>query len=137
MLVAQQTPTAPRPLEEPAGNLTVHYAPEPDGTVEENPPRFVWLPELDAGARYALRLTGGDLAEPLVFTDIPRSFFTPDRVLTPGRYQWSYALWRDGVLTSAWSAERALHARRRTAGDAGVAATTAMAISTCRIRGCG
>jgi hypothetical protein len=108
MLVAQQTPTAPRPLEEPAGgNLTVHYAPEPDGTVEENPPRFVWLPELDAGARYALRLTGGDLVEPLVFTDIPRSFFTPDRVLTPGRYQWSYALWRDGVLISAWSADRA------------------------------
>ena len=44
-------------LDQPkAGTLTVKYTPDAE-EVYENPPRFVWLPTLDEGSRYVLRVT--------------------------------------------------------------------------------
>ncbi|MEC5399850.1 DUF4962 domain-containing protein [Uliginosibacterium sp. H1] len=48
----------PLVLDEPVeGSLTLRYQPAHDAVVEENPPRFAWLPELDADACYVLRVT--------------------------------------------------------------------------------
>jgi|GEM_PF-6862641 len=45
-------------LEEPtAGRLTVRYAPDEGDVLAENPPRFSWLPVVDEGARYVLRVS--------------------------------------------------------------------------------
>lgn len=107
MLAADRRPASRKPLEEPsAGNLTVQYGPTEHAAIEENPPRFVWLPELDAQARYAVRVAGASLDEPLIFSDIANNFFTPDRVLAPGTYTWAYAVWSDGAVASDWSSER-------------------------------
>ncbi|MDQ8021827.1 MAG: DUF4962 domain-containing protein [Moraxellaceae bacterium] len=44
-------------LDEPVeGSLTLRYQPAQASVTAENPPRFAWLPELDAGARYLLRV---------------------------------------------------------------------------------
>lgn len=99
-----------RPLEEPAaGRLTLQLSPNEDAPPTENPPRFAWLPDIDAGARYALRLRAlDDGGEPRVLASGLRwNFHTPDHCLPAGRYAWSYALWSDsaGTVSSQWSAE--------------------------------
>ncbi|MFT4173673.1 MAG: DUF4962 domain-containing protein [Rhodocyclaceae bacterium] len=94
-------------LEQPrAADMTIKYT--PDGiTVPENPPRFVWLPELDSGARYALRVVASDGKETL-FGNIRHNFYRPDQTLEPGEYTWSYAVWDTaaGKVDSDWSEAR-------------------------------
>ncbi|MEL6609333.1 MAG: DUF4962 domain-containing protein, partial [Pseudomonadota bacterium] len=100
------------PLDEPnAGRLTIQYGPTEDTDIVENPPRFSWLPVIDEGAQYVLRLsTDPDFpkAKTLTFSGLPYNFFTPDTVLEPGDHHWSYATCdaETGAPTSAWSATR-------------------------------
>ncbi|MFA9439627.1 DUF4962 domain-containing protein [Uliginosibacterium sp. sgz301328] len=94
-------------LEQPqSADMTIKYFPE-GITVTENPPRFLWLPELDSQARYAVRVVS-DAGNETVFGDIQHNFFRPDVTLTPGSYTWSYALWDTaaGKVDSDWSAPR-------------------------------
>ena len=97
-------------LERPAGGrLTIQPTPRPDAAPIENPPRFAWIPDIDAGARYALRLRrlDGDGSAETIATGLRLNFHTPDRIFAPGRYAWSYALWSDELAAPAseWSAE--------------------------------
>ncbi len=99
-------------LDQPvAGRLNIQYAPGPNDTLVENPPRFTWLPVIEDEARYVLRLsTDPDYAAPQtqIFNNIALNFFTPDRVLEPGLYHWSYAVWDSdtGAPATAWSMSR-------------------------------
>ncbi|WP_417721855.1 DUF4962 domain-containing protein [Salipiger sp.] len=103
--------TALPPLDEPkAGGLTIHYAPVERTEIVENPPRFTWLPVIEDGARYVLRLST-DPAYPrdatLVFSGIPLNFFTPDTTLAPGSWHWSYARCdAAGNPLTGWSSSR-------------------------------
>lgn len=99
-------------LDEPtAGRLNIHYAPGPDDTLAENPPRFTWLPVVEDEAAYVLRLST-DPTFPAksteVFTDLPLNFFTPDTVLEPGTWHWAYAVWdrASGKPATTWSQTR-------------------------------
>lgn len=99
-------------LDEPnAGRLTIQYGPTAETDIVENPPRFTWIPVIDDDARYVLRISS-DPTYPkdktLVFDDIPFNFFTPDKVLEPGNYHWSYATCdpSSGAPTSGWSKNR-------------------------------
>uniref|UniRef100_A0AAN0NJR1 DUF4962 domain-containing protein n=1 Tax=Yoonia rhodophyticola TaxID=3137370 RepID=A0AAN0NJR1_9RHOB len=100
------------PLDEPnAGRLTIHYAPTADTDVVENPPRFSWIPVVDDGARYVLRISSDPdfpKGQTQVFENLPFNFFTPDAVLAPGTYHWSYATWdtERGTPNSAWGTSR-------------------------------
>lgn len=93
------------------GRLTIQYGPEQGTTLTENPPRFTWLPVIEDGARYVLRVST-DPAYPakstLVFSKIELNFFTPDQVLPAGEYYWSYATCdaKTGQPTSAWGENR-------------------------------
>jgi hypothetical protein len=99
-----------RALEQPAsGRLTLQPIPRPDAAPTENPPRFAWIPDIDTGARYALRLRpldGAGDAE-ILATGLQLNFHTPDRCMPAGRYAWSYALWSVATeeLASLWSDE--------------------------------
>lgn len=99
-------------LDEPrSGSLTIIYAPDSDTPPTENPPRFSWLPDIDDGARYGLRLSTDERfpdGTTTVFSDLAWNFFTPDATLPPGRYFWSYALWdrASNAPKSAWSRTR-------------------------------
>ncbi len=98
-------------LDQPkAGTLTVKYSPDAE-EVYENPPRFVWLPTLDEGSRYVLKVTETtpqSSQPPFVYEDLQRNFFTPDHAYAPGDYCWSYAVWdaERGMPASAWSESR-------------------------------
>ncbi len=99
-------------LDEPrAGKLTIQYAPDADTDIVENPPRFTWLPVIDEGASYALRISA-DPSFPAkttqVFENIALNFFTPDAALSPGTHHWAYATWDAdaGKPTSGWSEAR-------------------------------
>ncbi len=99
-------------LDEPkAGRLTIQYAPTAETEVVENPPRFTWLPVIDDDARYVLRVSS-DPAFPKdktrTYQNLPLNFFTPDTVLNPGDYHWSYATWEEGSSkpSSTWSSVR-------------------------------
>ncbi len=99
-------------LDEPAaGRLNIQYAPCAGDDLVENPPRFTWLPVVEDEARYVLRLsTDPDYPAKAtrLFTDIALNFFTPDSVLEPGTWHWSYAVWDavKGAPATAWSASR-------------------------------
>jgi hypothetical protein len=102
----------PTALDEPkSGRLTIQYRPDGTAEVPENPPRFTWLPVLEDGARYTLRVST-DPAYPAkatqTFTGIALNFFTPDTVLPPGDYVWSYAVAdpETGKPVSGWSSDR-------------------------------
>lgn len=105
-------------LDEPnPGSLMVRYAPDDDTEILENPPRFSWLPTLDEGARYVLRVSEtSDFPEAAtrVYPDIPYNFFTPDKVFEAGTYFWCYAVWdrSSESVISDWS-----KVRRFTMGD--------------------
>ncbi|MDB5801628.1 MAG: alginate lyase [Rhodocyclales bacterium] len=92
------------------GNMTIQYFPD-SIEIAENPPRFIWLPDIDDEARYALQIKGVDAAKgkEFLFSNIKQNFYTPDLCLEPGRYVWSYALWdvSSGKTSSEWSTERA------------------------------
>ncbi|MCR4265418.1 alginate lyase [Nitratireductor sp. ZSWI3] len=99
-------------LDEPRpGSLTIGYMPSEPCPPKENPPRFSWLPDIDDGARYVLRIsTDSGFADDKTrtFPDLAWNFFTPDEALPAGRYHWSYALWDQDTATrsSNWSAVR-------------------------------
>lgn len=99
-------------LDEPvAGRLNIQYAPADGAAIVENPPRFMWLPVIEDEARYGLRLSsdpGYAKGQTLVFADLPLNFHTPDIVLEPGTYHWSYAVWdvERNVPTTEWSISR-------------------------------
>lgn len=99
-------------LDEPrAGRLTIKYAPAGGEAVVENPPRFMWLPVVEEGARYVLRVSRNPSFPKKgtrVFTDIRLNFFTPDITLEPGEYHWCYAEWDAAAKApaTAWSSVR-------------------------------
>lgn len=108
-----EDPNTPLPmLDEPAtGRLTIQYSPVGDTEITENPPRFTWLPTLEDGAHYVLRLSSSAeylSQESQLFEDIALNFFTPDASLAPGDYVWSYAVWSNEtkVQNSNWSSDR-------------------------------
>ena len=99
-------------LDEPrAGRLTIGYKPAEGDTIVENPPRFSWLPVIEDGAHYTLRIcvdSSDDASTDLTFSRLPLNFFTPDITFAPGRYQWSYAVCdpESGKLLTNWSSTR-------------------------------
>lgn len=84
-------------LDQPrAGRLNIQYAPADGDQLVENPPRFTWLPVVEDEASYVVRVSSDPkfpAAKTLTFADIPLNFLTPDVVLEPGTYHWSYAVW--------------------------------------------
>lgn len=99
-------------LDEPrAGSLTIDYMPSEQRQPRENPPRFSWLPDIDDGARYVVRISNDpDFADggTRSYEDLAWNFFTPEEALPAGRYYWSYALWDPAACgcASNWSATR-------------------------------
>ena len=99
-------------LDEPRpGSLTIGYMPSEQLPPTENPPRFSWLPDIDDGARYVLRISTDPNfpdAQTTVFEDLAWNFFTPDVALEDGHYHWSYALWDQNARQplSNWSKAR-------------------------------
>ena len=99
-------------LDEPkAGRLTIQYGPTADTPVVENPPRFTWLPVIEEEAQYVLRIsTDPSYADGATrsYARIPLNFFTPDAVLDPGDYVWSYAVCdpKTGAPVTEWSTTR-------------------------------
>ena len=99
-------------LDEPdAGRLTIQYGPCETTQITENPPRFTWLPTLEDGAQYMLRIgTDEKYADKTTqtYNNIQLNFFTPDTVLAPGEYVWSYAVSSpdNSNTLSNWSTNR-------------------------------
>ena len=104
--MAQHVTSAELPaLEEPRpGWLNIQYAPADGADIQENPPRFTWLPVLEDGAEYVLKIDGDGVER--VYDALPLNFHTPVVPLPPGRYTWSYAVWKDGARATAWSTAR-------------------------------
>lgn len=98
-------------LDEPrAGRLNIQYGPDAGDVVEENPPRFTWLPVIEDEARYILRLSRDPDypdRDTHIFDDVPVNFFTPDRVLPTGVWYWSYAVSGPHGPATDWSTSRA------------------------------
>ncbi len=99
-------------LDEPAtGRLTIQYSPVADTLIAENPPRFTWLPTIEADAEYVIRISNNSNYAPentTLFEGIALNFFTPDKVLPAGSYVWSYAIWSPEAnkAVSNWSSDR-------------------------------
>ena len=104
-------------LEQPVpGRLTIRYRPEAGHEIVENPPRFTWLPEIDPGAQYVLRLSQDPSFPALktfVHAGIALNFFTPDAQLAPGKWYWAYAECEPGAATprTGWSVTRSFNLR--------------------------
>lgn len=101
-------------LDEPrAGRLTIGYTPADGAQLVENPPRFTWLPDIDDNAHYSIRIeaTADTTSDDLTFSKLPLNFFTPNKTLPPGSYQWSYAICDpdSGEPKSNWSSTRQFH----------------------------
>ena len=104
-------PALPKLDEPKAGRLTIQYGPVADTDIVENPPRFTWIPVLADDAAYVLRISPDPefpKAKTQIFCDLPLNFFTPDTVLAPGDYHWSYATWDADkkAPSSTWSSSR-------------------------------
>jgi len=99
-------------LDEPApGRLTIQYSPDENTEITENPPRFTWLPTIEDGANYVVRVSSSAQykdADTKIFDRIELNFFTPDSVLEAGDYVWSYAVWspETEAPSSSWSSDR-------------------------------
>ncbi|MBX2838222.1 MAG: DUF4962 domain-containing protein [Gammaproteobacteria bacterium] len=103
-------------LDEPrAGRLTIGYSPIEGDDIVENPPRFTWLPVLEDGAHYALRIQSNNSDQQWSFDKLPLNFFTPDVALPAGNYSWAYAVCDaiTGELITNWSSERTFHLSER------------------------
>lgn len=98
-------------LDEPrAGRLNIQYGPADGEAVTENPPRFTWLPVIEDGARYVVRLSQDPAfadGSTLTFRDIPLNFFTPEATIAPGDWHWSYAVDAAKGPATNWSETRA------------------------------
>lgn len=106
------TGTSVQALDEPrAGKMNIGYRPDQQTDIVENPPRFTWMPVIEDEACYVLRLST-DAHYPdnhtQLYRDIRLNFFTPDTVLSPGTYFWSYAVWstEEQCAITAWSQTR-------------------------------
>ena len=95
-------------LDEPvAGRLNIQYAPHVDTEIVENPPRFSWLPVIEAEALYAVRVTKSSDNSEQLYAPLPLNFFTPDKALSEGEYQWSYCVCDEqGNAQTTWSKRR-------------------------------
>jgi len=99
-------------LDEPTtGRLTIQYSPTADTEITENPPRFTWLPTIEDGAEYVVRISSDtkySTGNTQVFEGITLNFFTPDSTLAAGDYVWSYAVWSKdkSAPNSNWSSDR-------------------------------
>ncbi len=99
-------------LDEPAtGRLTIQYSPVAETVIVENPPRFTWLPTIEDGAEYVVRISGDanyNTQNTQFFEGIALNFFTPDSTLPAGEYVWSYAVWspQNKEPNSNWSSDR-------------------------------
>ncbi len=99
-------------LDEPSpGRLTIQYSPTEHTEITENPPRFTWLPTIEDGANYVVRISNNtqyNKADTKLFTGIKLNFFTPDFAFDAGEYVWSYAVWspEDKARVSSWSSDR-------------------------------
>jgi len=99
-------------LDEPAtGRLTIQYSPDAHTLITENPPRFTWLPTLEDGVEYAVRICRDEQYQPdntQILTGISLNFFTPDKALDEGGYVWSYCVWSkaQNAPASNWSSDR-------------------------------
>ncbi len=99
-------------LDEPkSGRLTIQYSPTAKTVLAENPPRFTWLPTIEDGAQYVLRVSSDNnyaASNTHVFEGITLNFFTPSSVLPAGEYVWSYAVWSpdNRAAMSHWSSDR-------------------------------
>ncbi len=78
-------------------------------SVEENPPRFTWLPVIDDSAHYCLRISN-DPAFPedqtRLFGDIPTNMFTPPETFQEGTWHWTYAVQGEAGPVTNWSVTR-------------------------------
>ena len=99
-------------LDEPAtGRLTIQYSPVAETVITENPPRFTWLPTIEDGAEYIVRISNDanyNANSTQLFKGIDLNFFTPDSTLAAGNYVWSYAVWSPDKRepNSNWSSDR-------------------------------
>ena len=99
-------------LDEPAtGRLTIQYSPVAETVITENPPRFTWLPTIEDGAEYIVRISNDanyKANNTQIFDGIDLNFFTPDSTLPAGDYVWSYAVWSPDKRepNSNWSSDR-------------------------------
>ena len=99
-------------LDEPAtGRLTIQYSPDAETNITENPPRFTWLPTIEDGAEYVVRISNDAKysdGNTQTFEGISLNFFTPDNTLPAGEYVWSYAVWSPDTKqpNSNWSSDR-------------------------------
>jgi hypothetical protein len=91
--------------------MNIGYRPDHQTEIVENPPRFTWMPVIEDEATYILRISTDESfssKSTKVFDDIAVNFFTPNVVLQPGSYFWSYAVWspdNKSALTT-WSQTR-------------------------------
>ena len=108
----QQPGTSLPLLDEPTpGRLTIQYAPVESTRITENPPRFTWLPTIEDGTSYVVRVSHDAKyqdGETTLFEGIKLNFFTPDSQLPVGNYVWSYAIWSPdtNAPASLWSSDR-------------------------------
>ena len=99
-------------LDEPApGRLTIQYSPIASTRITENPPRFMWLPTIEDGASYIVRVSHDaeyQDAKTSLHEGITLNFFTPDKPLPAGDFVWSYAIWSPDTKAPAsrWSSDR-------------------------------
>jgi hypothetical protein len=103
---------APKLDEPKTGRLTIQYGPDAGTEIVENPPRFTWLPVIEAEAEYVLRVSTSKeypAGETRTFAPLPLNFFTPDVTFPPGDYVWSYAVCdpATGAPVTGWSSDRA------------------------------
>ncbi len=87
-----------------AGRLTIQYAPDKASNITENPPRFSWLPVIEAEAQFVLRISTDPTypaAKTFEYPGLTLNFFTPDKALPPGEYHWSYAVWSPKAKAAA------------------------------------
>ena len=86
----QQPGTSLPLLDEPTpGRLTIQYAPVESTRITENPPRFTWLPTIEDGASYVVRVSHDaeyQDSKTTLFEGIKLNFFTPDSQLPAGNY---------------------------------------------------
>ena len=105
------TPSLPLLDEPKAGRLNIQYSPHAGTVIAENPPRFTWLPMIEAEAQYVLRVSTDPkfpASKTTSYAGLPLNLFTPDAALAPGEYHWSYAVWSpsDKAPASTWSQTR-------------------------------
>jgi hypothetical protein len=98
------------PLYQPeSGVLTIKYEPNEATILQENPPRFTWMPAQLEDDRYILEISSS--AEfPKLETEsihpILYNLYTPSHTFEPGVYYWRYALLYDEGEQTEWSAAR-------------------------------